>query len=96
MKFKSKDINDFVEQLIFTNESIWTALCSCEELIRTDIFKEIINSDSEETEQLKKIIAEKFYKKASEKSDISFAKPEMSADLQEFQSFGDELEKYLK
>jgi hypothetical protein len=96
MKYTNKEINEFIEQLIFTNESMWTTLCSCEELVRNDIFKEIINSDNEETERLKKLIAEKFYKKAIEKSDINFAKPEMSGDLQDFQSFGDELEKYLK
>jgi hypothetical protein len=96
MKFTKKETDDFIEQLIFTNESMWTALCSCEELTRKDIFKEIVNSDSEETEQLKKMIAEKFYKKASEKSDVKFAKPEMSGDLQDFQFLGDELEKYLK
>lgn len=93
MKFTKKEINDFIEQLIFTNESMWTALCSSEELVRNKIFKETINSDDE---TLKKIIAEKFYEKASEKSDVKLAKPEMSGDLQEFQSLGDELEKYLK
>ena len=96
MKFAKKEIDNFIEQLIFTNESMWTALCSCEELVRNKIFKEIINLDNEETEILKKLIAERFYKKASEKSDIKFAKPEMSGDLQDFQFFGEELEKYLE
>ena len=92
MKFTKKEIDDFIEQLIFTNESMWTALCASEELVRNKIFKEIINSDDE---TLKKTIAENFYKKASEKSDVKFAEPEMSSDLQDFQSFGEEMSKYL-
>ena len=93
MKFTKKEIDDFIEQLIFTNESMWTALCSCEELIENDIFKEIINSDDE---KLKKTIAEKFYEKASKKSDVKFAEPEMNSSLQDFQYLGDGLSKYLK
>lgn len=93
MKFTNKEIDDFIDQLIFTNEAIWTALCSCEELVRNDIFKEITNS---EDEKFKKFIAEKFYNKAKEKSDIRFAKPEMCADFQEFEYVGEELDKYLE
>ena len=93
MKFTKKEIDEFVEQLIFTNESMWTALCSSEELISNNIFKEMMHSDNEE---LMKTIAERFYKKASEKSDVIFAQPEMNSSLQDFQYLGDELSKYLK
>lgn len=91
--FNDKEINDFVEQLILANESIWSAMCSSEELQSNRIVKYIANNDSEDIDRLKRKIKDKFVEMAERKnSDTEFAKPENTDGFENFQSLIESLE----
>lgn len=91
-KFTDKEIDNFVKQLVETNEHIWTALCYCEDLMDNEIIKYLRNED----ENLLKIIAQKF-DKLSVNSDTEFAESELNDGmLANFEQLGKDINQYRK
>ncbi|MFC0903759.1 hypothetical protein ACFHWD_03525 [Clostridium sp. MT-14] len=95
-KIKKSELNKFVKHLIYTNKVIWDAECSCEEIVRSDIFKSFFNEIEEnKRDQFLEQIAEIFYKK-NKNYDTSMAEPEMhDGEFAEFEQFGRDLQPFL-
>lgn len=92
-KFSDKQINDFVKNLVKTNEVIWTALCYCEELMDEDIVKYLKNEDDK---KLLERIAKSF-EKLSVNSDTDFARPEQNDGmLADFEQLGKDINEYRR
>lgn len=90
-KFTNKEIDNFTKELVEVNANIWTALCSCEDLMSNDIIKYL---KTNEDENLLKVIAQKF-DKLSANSDTEFAEPELNDGmLADFEQFGKDINKY--
>ena len=95
-KIKKSDLNKFVKQLIYTNKEIWDAICSCEEIVRSDIFLSLRQElDDDKKNRFYKEVAEIFNKK-NYKYDTDMAEPEMhDGDFAEFEQFGRDLQPFL-
>lgn len=95
-KLKKKDINNFIEKLIYTNKVVWDAMCSCEEFIENDIIYSFMNEmdDNKRINFLQKIA--KLYNEKNKKYDTTMADPESNeSDFSDFSSFGKQLQPYL-
>jgi|GEM_PF-5817767 len=90
-KFTDKQIENFTKELVEVNVNIWSALCSCEDLMSNDIIKYL---KTNEDESLLKIIAQKF-DKLSVNSDTEFAEPELNDGmLADFEQLGKDINRY--
>lgn len=95
-KLKKSEINNFVKQLIYTNKTIWDAMCCCEEFIKSGIMSAFKNElDDKKREKFLQKIAETYNKK-NKNYDTDIANPESNeSDFNDFSYFGKELQPYL-
>lgn len=90
MKYTKAELTEFTKTLIRANNALWDAICECEELTKSEIYKDLTESHDDEVEQFLQIVAAKFLKSSKFSS---FASPDF--DESYFQDFGRLCEKLM-
>lgn len=91
-KPNQEQINNFVDQLIYTNEMVWNAICSTSDLFKSDVYKYIMNNDNEELKDILNQVAISF----KINSDEGLSKPELYGEnFENFEGLGNILNEYL-
>jgi hypothetical protein len=86
-------IVNFVDQLVYSNEMVWNAICSTSDLFKSDVYKFLMNNDEKKTKDLIQQIATSFKIYSNE----SLSKPELYGEnFENFEGLGKLLNEFLK